>query len=162
LPRRDGRESASEGEDHVGEATCPAWSAGVGCGISGFIFAGGGFGVCAGLGDVFNDQGHDFGCGGRSGFRPDLKNIVERREVSLGAANDNMRIIAKGVSADDWIVVGSVGGVKEVVPGTHVRRRITNKAKKPRRLPEPYRQHSKRRLGRSATRASPCCLLLVT
>jgi uncharacterized protein (TIGR03067 family) len=50
--------------------------------------------------------------------------IVERREVLLGAASDNMRIIAKGLSADDWIVIGSVGGPHEVTPGTHVKRRI--------------------------------------
>jgi RNA polymerase sigma factor (sigma-70 family) len=52
------------------------------------------------------------------------KNIVERRAVSLGALESNMRIIKNGVSADDWIVVGSVGGLNKVVPGAPVKRRI--------------------------------------
>jgi RNA polymerase sigma factor (sigma-70 family) len=52
------------------------------------------------------------------------KDIVERRAVSLGAADGDMRIIEKGVSPDDWIVVGLVGGLNNLMPGTHVKRRI--------------------------------------
>ena len=52
------------------------------------------------------------------------KNIVERRDVSLGALEGDLRIIKKGVGAGDWIVVGSVGGLNKVVPGDPVKRRI--------------------------------------
>jgi multidrug efflux pump subunit AcrA (membrane-fusion protein) len=50
------------------------------------------------------------------------KNVVERRDVALGTAQGNMRLIEKGVSADDWVVVG---GFKNLVPGNHVKRRPT-------------------------------------
>lgn len=53
------------------------------------------------------------------------RNILERREVSMGAAEGNMRIIKKGVSADDWIVVS---GLNNLMPGTHVKRRIVEDA----------------------------------
>jgi RNA polymerase sigma factor (sigma-70 family) len=55
------------------------------------------------------------------------KDIVERRDVSLGAAKDDVRIIEKGVSADDWVVVG---GLNKLVPGTRVKRRIVADAPK--------------------------------
>jgi RNA polymerase sigma factor (sigma-70 family) len=62
------------------------------------------------------------------------KDIVERRAVSLGAVEGNMRIIEKGVSAADWIVVS---GLNNLMPGTHVKRRIigdTPKEKQPEKL----------------------------
>jgi RNA polymerase sigma factor (sigma-70 family) len=63
------------------------------------------------------------------------EDIVEKRDVSLGAADDNMRIITKGVSANDWIVIGSVGGLNKVVPGTHVKRRIAGDAPREKKGP---------------------------
>jgi len=57
--------------------------------------------------------------------------IVERRAVSVGVRDDDMRFVQEGVGADDWIVVGSVGGlINKVIPGTHVRRRIVDDAPK--------------------------------
>jgi hypothetical protein len=52
------------------------------------------------------------------------EDIVERRDVSPGAAEGNMRIITKGVNADDLIVVGLVGGINNLMLGTKVKRRI--------------------------------------
>jgi RNA polymerase sigma factor (sigma-70 family) len=49
------------------------------------------------------------------------KDIVERRAVTLGATEGNMRIIEKGVSTEDWIVIA---GLNKIMPGTHVKRRI--------------------------------------
>ena len=61
--------------------------------------------------------------------------IVERRAVSLGTADDNMRIVEKGVGADDWIVVGLVGALNPLVPGTHVKRRIVDDVPKEKKGP---------------------------
>jgi RNA polymerase sigma factor (sigma-70 family) len=58
------------------------------------------------------------------------EDIVERRAVSLGAADGNMRIITKGVNSDDWIVVGLVGGINNLMPGTPVKRRIVGDSPK--------------------------------
>ncbi len=55
--------------------------------------------------------------------------IVERRAVTLGAVDGNMRNIAKGVGADDWIVVGG-SGLKKVAAGDHVKRRVVGSAPK--------------------------------
>jgi RNA polymerase sigma factor (sigma-70 family) len=53
------------------------------------------------------------------------KDIVERRPVSLGTTEGDMRIIEKGVNEEDWIVVG---GLNNAIPGTHVKRRIVDDA----------------------------------
>jgi multidrug efflux pump subunit AcrA (membrane-fusion protein) len=63
------------------------------------------------------------------------EDIVERRAVSPGAVDDNMRIIEKGVGADDWIVVGLVGGLHSLMPGTHVKRRIVDEVPKDKKGP---------------------------
>jgi Protein of unknown function (DUF1573) len=54
------------------------------------------------------------------------QDIVERRAVTLGAREGTMRIIEKGVSAEDWIVVG---GLSKLMPGTRVKRRIVDDVK---------------------------------
>jgi RNA polymerase sigma factor (sigma-70 family) len=53
------------------------------------------------------------------------KDILERRAVSLGTTEGNLRIIQSGVSADDWIVVS---GLTNLMPGTQVKRRIAGDA----------------------------------
>jgi RNA polymerase sigma factor (sigma-70 family) len=58
------------------------------------------------------------------------EDIVERKAVTLGAAEGNTRIIKKGVGTDDWIVVGLVGGLNNLKPGVHVKRRIVEDAPK--------------------------------
>jgi RNA polymerase sigma factor (sigma-70 family) len=60
------------------------------------------------------------------------KNLVERRDVSLGAVEGNLRIIEKGVSRDDWIVVG---GFKNLMPTTQVKPRIVGDAPKDEKKP---------------------------
>jgi RND family efflux transporter MFP subunit len=60
------------------------------------------------------------------------KDIVRRRDVSLGPLESNMRIIEKGVSADDWIVVG---GFKNLMPAAHVKPRIVGDAPKDKKNP---------------------------
>jgi RNA polymerase sigma factor (sigma-70 family) len=58
------------------------------------------------------------------------EDIVERRAVSLGAAEGTLRIIEKGVGANDWVVVGLVGGLENLKPGIQVKRRIVEDAPK--------------------------------
>src|SRR5262249_37071027 len=48
------------------------------------------------------------------------KDLVERRNVLRGAAAGNMRLIEKGISADDWIVVS---GFTNLRPATRVKTR---------------------------------------
>lgn len=44
-------------------------------------------------------------------------NVVEQRPVQVGALIDGMRVLEKGVAADDWIVVD---GLQRAVPGAKV------------------------------------------
>lgn len=39
-------------------------------------------------------------------------NVVERRPVTLGEAEDAMRIVEKGLRDDEWIVVGGPANVR--------------------------------------------------
>ncbi len=45
------------------------------------------------------------------------KNVVERREVTLGALRDGLRVIESGVGPEDWIIVN---GLQRVRPGRTV------------------------------------------
>jgi RND family efflux transporter MFP subunit len=47
-------------------------------------------------------------------------NIVQRREVKLGLIDDDMRIIEKGIRADEWVVIA---GLAVIHPGDSVRPR---------------------------------------
>jgi RNA polymerase sigma factor (sigma-70 family) len=55
------------------------------------------------------------------------KNIVERRRVALGPTEGNLRVIEKGVSADEWIVVSGHGALQA---GIRVKPRIVGDAAK--------------------------------
>ncbi len=45
------------------------------------------------------------------------QDVVEQRPVQIGALIDSMRVVAQGVSADDWVVVG---GIQRAIPGSKV------------------------------------------
>jgi RNA polymerase sigma factor (sigma-70 family) len=49
------------------------------------------------------------------------EDTVERRDVSVGRLDGNMRIVEKGLRNADWVVVG---GLKNLKPGTHVKRKV--------------------------------------
>jgi multidrug efflux pump subunit AcrA (membrane-fusion protein) len=53
-------------------------------------------------------------------------NVAQRREVTLGQADNGMRIIEKGLGADDWVVISGLGKVR---PGDQVepRKKATSK-----------------------------------
>jgi RND family efflux transporter MFP subunit len=55
------------------------------------------------------------------------KDILERRAVTVGRVEGNMRIIEKGLGAGDWVVVGSPSNL---MPGTHVKRRAVTDGSK--------------------------------
>ena len=74
------------------------------------------------------------------------EDIVERRAVSLGAAEGTMRIIEKGVGTDDWVVVGLVGGLENLKPGIHIKRRIVDDAPQ-KGADEPQQQDVQRKDG---------------
>lgn len=48
------------------------------------------------------------------------KNVVERREVTLGALRDGLRVIESGIGPDDWIIVN---GLQRARPGRTVQPR---------------------------------------
>jgi RND family efflux transporter MFP subunit len=39
-------------------------------------------------------------------------NTAERRTITLGPVDDGMRIVEKGLAAEDWVVVGGLAGVR--------------------------------------------------
>ena len=43
--------------------------------------------------------------------------VIEQRQVEIGALVDGMRVISKGVTADDWVVVD---GIQRAIPGSKV------------------------------------------
>jgi RND family efflux transporter MFP subunit len=45
------------------------------------------------------------------------KNVVERRAVKLGTQEDDYRVVAEGLGADDWVIVN---GLLRAVPGKQV------------------------------------------
>jgi RND family efflux transporter MFP subunit len=40
------------------------------------------------------------------------RNVVDRREVKVGPADDKMRVIEEGLGADDWVVIDGMAGLK--------------------------------------------------
>ena len=63
---------------------------------------------------VGTDQGHKFL------LAVNKQNVVERRQVRLGALRDGLRVVESGVGADDWIIVK---GLQRVRPGASVQPR---------------------------------------
>jgi len=59
--------------------------------------------------------------GGRFLLAIDDKNAVHRRQVQVGALVDGMRVVAKGISAEDWIVVNGMQRARPGVPVTPVK-----------------------------------------
>jgi RND family efflux transporter MFP subunit len=64
------------------------------------------------------------------------RNVAERRPVSLGPTENGMRIVEKGLGAEDWVVIA---GLAQVQPGDPVQPR---KQAMPKR-PEPVRDQGR-------------------
>jgi len=63
---------------------------------------------------IGTDQGHKFL------LAVNKQNVVERRQVRLGALRDGLRVVESGIGQDDWIIVK---GLQRVRPGLSVQPR---------------------------------------
>jgi len=47
----------------------------------------------------------------------DKDNVVQERQVEIGTLINGMRVITKGIAADDWVVAD---GIQRAIPGSKV------------------------------------------
>ncbi len=59
-------------------------------------------------------------------------NVAERRAVTLGPADQGIRVVEKGLCADDWVVIAGLGGVRAGDP-------VEPRRKAPPQRPDPGR-----------------------